>query len=315
MIKVSVIICTRNRLDELKKSLQRVLNQKFKNYEVIVVDNASTDVSIKDYVQKMSKISKKLKYISAPKKPNLPYARNVGLKYAKGEIIAFIDDDSFVSKNWIKEVVNCFKDESVGAAGGRVVIPRNSNLFENEYLKSKGLKRFFYEMFALFIDYYGKPGSIKNSGQVVAFFDYKKFIYIDHVWGCNMFFRKDALERAGGFDEAYENYPLREDTDMCVRIKKLGYKILFNPKAKVFHKLSRKEVFPRMNFYYRNKHHIYFVFKNKLIKGFSGWIKFILQQISEVLFYFLYSMIKNKPSILIDSFKGKIDGFRTIKYL
>ena len=309
MIKASVVICTRNRLDDLKESLDLVLKQNYKNFEVIVVDNASDTQDVSKYIKKIR--SKRVKYVLAPKKPNLPYARNVGIRNAKGEIIAFIDDDSLVSKNWLSEAIKSFYLKDVGAVAGRVKVPKNSDLFEVKYLKSKGLKRFLYEIFALFLDYYGKPASIKKSGQVVGFFDYDKFIEVDHAWGCNMIYRKSALLKAGLFDENYENYPLREDTDMCVRIKRLGYKILFNPKAKVFHKLTRKgKIFSRMNFYYRNKHHIYFVFKNKLVKGLDGWLKFILQQFAEIFFFLFYSISIKEPTVFFQSLKGKLDGFK-----
>ena len=66
-------------------------------------------------------------------------------------------------------------------------------------------------------------------------FDATIRLYIDHVHGCNMSFRKEAILKAGGFDECFGGSTHLEETDLCMRIIKEGYKIVFDPQAELIH--------------------------------------------------------------------------------
>jgi glycosyltransferase involved in cell wall biosynthesis len=105
-MKITVIAATYNRKELLEKLINSLLNQNYKDYEVIIVDDGSTDGTDK-FLENIK--DKKLTFF---KQKNLypAVARNTGIKHAKGNIIAFTDDDCIADKNWLKEIENCFEE-------------------------------------------------------------------------------------------------------------------------------------------------------------------------------------------------------------
>jgi glycosyltransferase involved in cell wall biosynthesis len=106
---VSVIIPVYNEEKTLKQCLKSVINQKYDNFEIIVVDNNSTDKT-KSIIQSLQKNDKKIKYVFEEKKGR-GSARNAGIKNASGEIIAMTDSDCIVPKNWILEITKDIQEE------------------------------------------------------------------------------------------------------------------------------------------------------------------------------------------------------------
>jgi len=115
---VSVVIATRNRAESLRDTLASLTRQSRKPDEVIVVDNASSDHT-KDVALNFID-SLNLKYIYEAKR-GIPYARNTGIQNARGDIIAFIDDDCVADENWLKHLEIPFvKDPYIGVVGGEI---------------------------------------------------------------------------------------------------------------------------------------------------------------------------------------------------
>jgi len=127
---VSIVICTHNRVESLNKlALKSISKLRYINYEVIIIDDASTDrteETIKKYQNKMTN----LKYIKNNKSRGLCFVRNLGVKNSKGEIIAFTDDDCIVDKNWLKELVKPYlKDKEIMVVGGTTYIRNTKKIF------------------------------------------------------------------------------------------------------------------------------------------------------------------------------------------
>lgn len=113
--KVSVVVCTYNGADKIKSLLDSLKKQTYKNLDIVIVDDGSTD--------KTSEITKKYPFTLIRNTTNrgLADSRNIGVKNSKGEILVFTDDDCIADKNWIKEIVNCYKkNPNVNGVGGRV---------------------------------------------------------------------------------------------------------------------------------------------------------------------------------------------------
>ncbi len=121
---VSVIIPTYNRKNLLKNCLISVLNQDYKNFEVIIVDDGSNDGTNK-LIYDFKKIYNNIKYFNQ-KNAGPGAARNNGIKNAKGSIIAFTDDDCLVQKDWIKNALINFKDTSVAGVEGLTFTKKNN---------------------------------------------------------------------------------------------------------------------------------------------------------------------------------------------
>jgi len=139
--------------------------------------------------------------------------RDLALKYAKGEIIAFIDDDAYPQPDWLKNAVINFKDESVAAVGGPAVTPAEDNLRQ----QASG------RVYASFL----------VSGTFVYRYVPKTKREVDDFPSCNFLVRKSAMQELGGFKTSF--WP-GEDTKFCLDITgKLKKKIIYDPKVLVFH--------------------------------------------------------------------------------
>jgi len=139
--------------------------------------------------------------------------RDIALSYAKGEIFAFIDDDAYPAKDWLKNAVKNFLDPQVAAVGGPAMTPEDDNLRQ----KASGL--------------------IYSSPLVSAKFVYrylpKKKMEVDDYPSCNFLIRKTIMQELGGFNT---NFWPGEDSKICLDItKRLGKKIIYDPQVLVYH--------------------------------------------------------------------------------
>ena len=135
------------------------------------------------------------------------------MTYAKGEILAFIDDDAYPRKDWLGNAINNFADPQVAAVGGPAITPKNDNLKQ----KVSGLVY----------------SSALVSGKYVYRFLPKRKIEVDDYPSCNFLIRKSIMQELGGFNT---NFWPGEDTKLCLDItKKLGKKIIYDPRVIVYH--------------------------------------------------------------------------------
>jgi len=145
MIKISVVIPTHNRSKLLRRCLRSLSHQNFDKdkFEVIVIDDASND----DTAQVVKKFQYEkfftLNYLRLEKKLGVAAARNLGIKHAKGEIVAFTDSDCILSKNWLKNICMYYaRSEDIFAIEGRIVNALKRNRFAfteqkiNEYCRN-----------------------------------------------------------------------------------------------------------------------------------------------------------------------------------
>ncbi len=146
--------------------------------------------------------------------------RDLGAKNARGEILAFIDDDAYPRHDWFTNASVFFKNKEIGAVGGPAVTPGNEDFWK----KISG---------NVFESYLG-GGTYR-----------KRYIPVGKVHedydlpSVNLMVRKSVFVAVGGFDSSF--YP-GEDTKLCLEIKKAGYKILYSPDVLVYH--HRRNLFP-----------------------------------------------------------------------
>lgn len=123
-VKVSVLICTYNRAELLDKLLETLGHQKFEGeHEIVVVDNNSTD-GTKAVAEKWMALANPkfpVRYVFAGEAQGIAYTRNVSIDAAEGNVLAYIDDDALPEKDWIQRIIHNFADETVAAAGGKVI--------------------------------------------------------------------------------------------------------------------------------------------------------------------------------------------------
>lgn len=217
-IRISVVIATHNRCKYLSQALQGLINQSLdkNDYEVIVVDNASTDATKELVKQKFLELSN-LVYIYEPT-PSANLARNIGWKKAKAKYVAYLDDDAIPANTWLENILKCFdKVKPEPAIIGGKVVP----IWERErphWLSDKLLSALS------LIDYSNTP--IYLTGRKLPF-------------SVNMIFQKDLLEQFGGFDlnlgRKGKKLISGDETAIALKIRNAGYSIFYHPEILVNH--------------------------------------------------------------------------------
>jgi len=211
---VSIVIVNHNGKKFLKRCFDSLysLNYPTSKIEIIMVDNCSRDGSI-DYVRKNYP---RIKLIENDVN-NYCKANNLGIKQAKGEYIALINNDTKAEEDWLVELIKMIgKNDSVGAVGSKI-------LFMDGKIQSVGHEEHpnFYWVDRGFQD--------KDRGQ------YDRVREVPSICGCSILYRKKCLEDVGLFDEDFNMY--LEDVDMSIRCRKKGWKLLICPSSAIYHKL------------------------------------------------------------------------------
>jgi len=243
---VSVVIANYNGARFLYKCLSSVANSDYPSFEIILVDNASTDRSL-DLVEKHFGDLSNLRIVENKSNNGCSQGRNVGITYSKGDYIAFLDNDTEVKKNWLYEVVKVFEsDPLIGAIQCKILLANDRQKFDS---------------CGIYLSSFGFPYEIgvgeKDEGQ------YDNIYEIFAARGAAVAIRKPILDRIGYFDNDYFIYG--DDTDLCWRVRLNGYKVVFAPESVVFHAgagSAKASTFYHRIFYEGSKNNIKNLIKN-----------------------------------------------------
>jgi len=220
---ISIIICTYNRDKFLADCLKSLTNQTLdtSKFEVIIINNKCTDMSdviIRDYMNKYSSIN--WKYFFEDKQ-GLSYARNRGIAEAKGNVIAFLDDDAIACANYAEYLLEQFQLSDFDAGGGKI-IPK----WEVE--KPKWMNRFLLPLVSV-IDLGNKQKQFKRRKYPI---------------GANMFLKRNTIETIGIFNPSLGRIGKSllggEEKDIFNRIKNSGQIIGYFPEIWVYHIIPKE---------------------------------------------------------------------------
>ena len=199
---ISVVVCAHNEASTIGECLEGVTRLDYPDFEVIVVDDGSTDgtgILASGYPVKVIRTENR----------GLSSARNLGLKASTGEIIAYLDADAYPDRDWLTYLVQAFQSSSHVGIGGPNIAPREDSCIADCIAHA--------------------PGSPTH----VLLTDDQA----EHIPGCNMAFRKESLEAIGGFDERFRI--AGDDVDVCWRLQDRGWTLGFHPGAVVMHHRRR----------------------------------------------------------------------------
>jgi GT2 family glycosyltransferase len=198
--KVSVVVALYNAARTLDECLLSLYRLNYPNYEVIVVNDGSTDESA-DIIDRYP-----FRKITTSKNQGISAGRNHGMKAATGEIVAYIDSDAMADPDWLYFLVATFLESDFDAVGGPNFVPKDDDWIAKCVYRSPG-------------------------GPTQVMLDDKS---AEHIPGCNMAFRKRALEAIGGFDHIFTT--AADDVDVCWRLIEKNCRIGFSPSAVVWHR-------------------------------------------------------------------------------
>jgi O-antigen biosynthesis protein len=197
--KVSVVVCAYNAARTLPECLRSLGEVDYPDYEVILVDDGS-----KDNTPEIAAEFPQIRYIRQTNH-GLSVARNVGAEHATGEIIAYTDADCVADPDWLRCLVQAMQSQQVDAIGGPNITPQSDGWGAQCVAVSPG-----------------------NPSHVML-----DDCRAEHIPGCNMAFRREALLRLGGFDPQYRQ--AGDDVDMCWRLLDEGGSIGYASGGFVWH--------------------------------------------------------------------------------
>ena len=195
---VSVVVCSYNGSATIRDCMEGLQRLDYPNYEVIVVNDGSKD-NLAEIVKEYP-----VTLISTHNR-GLSNARNTGLYKAKGEIVAYIDDDAYPDEHWLRYIAYAYLNSNHACIGGPNLVPHEDGPIAKCVANAPG-----------------GPVHVLETDEIA-----------EHVPGCNMTFRREALLKIGGFDPVFR--AAGDDVDVCWRIQNAGHTIGYHPSALVWH--------------------------------------------------------------------------------
>lgn len=250
---LSVVIVNYQTFELTRNTINSIFEYSYPfSYEILVVDNASSDDSLsklQDYFKD------KVTFIASKENNGFAAGNNQALRIAKGRYVLLLNSDTIVWENTLEDIYNYMEEHTdVGASGCRV-------LLENGDL-DKACKRSFPNVKNSFFRLFHIPTNSKDDNYNLDGLPDDEIYEIDCLTGAFMFMRAEALNEAGLLDETFFMYG--EDIDLCYRIKKAGWKIIYYGESKITHlkgasskKQKNKLIyeFYRAMYIYYKKHH------------------------------------------------------------
>ncbi|HAA64159.1 MAG TPA: glycosyltransferase family 2 protein [Thermoanaerobacter sp.] len=284
--KIGIVIVNYNGEKYINDCVRSISESTYKNYMVIVVDNASTDNSIKNLEEEFKE---RITIIKNNENLGFSSANNIGIKYALQngcEFVILLNNDTVIDKDLIHNMVS------------------TSLSNDNAIISPK-------------IYYYNEPNKIWSAGGGINWKKGLSFHYgfnqidkgqfdeqkeIDFATGCCILIHKSVFEKVGYLAEEYFLY--FEDTDFCVRAKQKGIKIIYEPKAKLWHKVSSTTGGEEslITLYYGNRNRLYFNEKFNKENKFCYLTYFYITRMIKLLIWLIKGQ-KDKIKVVLEAIK------------
>jgi len=224
----TIVICTRNRAESLRRTLGAVTQQQYERgeLEILIVDNGSTDHT-GQVTEAFREEDPRIRYAVEPI-PGLSVARNAGVTLARGDVVAFLDDDAWpVDADWAARLADAYEDERIVVAGGDVELAWPTDA-RPDWLHPALL-----------------PCLGKTNFQLSAVTELPR---AHGLWGCNISFRRALILPPHGFrshlGHVGEAHGAGEEVELCQRLARAGGRVVYVPGALMLHAVTKEALSP-----------------------------------------------------------------------
>ncbi len=300
---VSIIIVNLNGKELLRRCLTSILTTNYPSFEIVVVDNASTDGSV-EFIKRLFGTYSSLKIVENRK--NLGHAEgcNIGARVTGGKYLVFLDSDtemktwrhaldnehSYAPKDWLLELVKVMEsDKSIGIAQAKIVLAEDSRLLDYTCMAIDALGTWY-------ATYGAKENELKENLEILAASS-----------GCSIV-RREIFDEIGGFDPDYFIYD--DDTDFSLRTRLFGYNILFVPSAVIVHHGSTLRGIDKKTVYHSAKNRICTMLKNYELKNL--WWRLLVLTFLTSMVYLGFLLIRRNDEAKA-TIKGLTNPLRNFK--
>ena len=303
MDRVTVVIFTCDRPEDLRRCLDSVYAQTYKEFDILIVNNGSDISGIINDAQ--------IRVVEDRKK-KLSYLFNLGWKNSRTELVAYLADDVKLDSNWLESGLKSFK----GYAGSAVITGPLVSPYEfsgqMHYLYSKAKKNKILNSLATFYNNLILDGRAlepcilcQSGGYTIGQGlepDFSESREVDLATTSGMLIKRSAIEKIGGFDENFlYNHA---DGDLFIRLKKCGYKIIYNPEMRAVH-YNRPG--PSRNAYFIGRDTAFFYLKDIRPRSLRGLLASIIN-IFILNLYWIYEAFASRDIKQLKGVSGFIKG-------
>lgn len=253
----------------LESCIKSLLNSTYRDFEIVVVDNSSSDGSI-EHIRKSFSNEPRLKMVLLNKNYGFAAGNNIGYRYThpNSEFILFLNNDTEVEKDCLDKIIKkMVQDPSIGAAQ-----PKLRSMREKEKIDAVGS----------LVDYYGRTW-LRGANE----YDRGQYDSIDETFcaqGAAIVVRRNIINKVGLFEPEYFMY--YEETDLCWRMWLTGYKVVVIPEAVVYHYGGGSTIYPTsyheeyFKFFNFRKNHVVTMLKNYSLENvFKYAIPFMIRML------------------------------------
>ncbi|GIW61551.1 MAG: hypothetical protein KatS3mg089_0403 [Patescibacteria group bacterium] len=273
---VSIIISNLNGREWLDQCLKSLRYQTFDNFEIIMVDNVSKD----DSVAFVKKNYPEVRVIENKQDLGFSGGNNVGVQYAHGEYVLLLNNDTRVTKDYLKNFIKAFQEiPRLGAAQSKMILMKDPN-------KLDACGAYWTDTTFLYHIGYLQDQNLKKFNVPFPVFTNK---------GASMLIRKDLINKIGLFDDDFWCY--YEETDFCHRVWMAGYECWYYPKAVMYHAMGGTTL------RFKNDYIQFHNFKNKLLSFLKNF------ELKSLIYIIPTFLVLNIILSFLWLFQGKIKHF------
>jgi GT2 family glycosyltransferase len=273
---VAIIILNWNNWQDTLECLDSVSQLDYPNFKIVVFDNGSVNDSV---IKIKQNYGSSIILLESPQNHGFAGGNNLSIEYLKRlnpDYIFFLNNDTIIEKNALSILIEqAVNDPKIGILTPKICF-YNSN-FSHKIIWYGGSKLNLIFGKTFMIGYRKKDHK-----------RYHKISFVDFISGCAMLVKADVLDQIGGFDTDYFN--IFEDADFCVRAKQKNYKLLYVPKACVYHKesMTMGSSYSPFSIYFQVRNRLLFIKKNvknkwKVIAYFSAFVSIVKKMVSIIL--------------------------------